>query len=228
VLTVGTPTATIVVDVCGTLVRDDTTLGLLGHHFAQSQRQPWRCHVLRLLTARMSPARWAFVVLEKMTGRHWLKHVLVRLLAGDSASELDASGATYAKELLSHQRVAPVWKFIGQAAFPEQVILASASLEPVVKALAQVMGARYVASTLEVRAGVLTGRYIKDLTGRKEEAITQKFGADVMQQPFAAISDNLSDRPLLAKACHACVVLHRESHRARWMNLPADYVKVTD
>lgn len=227
-LTAETPPATLVVDVCGTLVRDDTTLGLLRYHFSRSQNQPWRGHVLRLLSARMSPARWAFVVLEKITGRHWLKHLLVRLLAGDSASELDASGVAYAKELLNHRRVAPVWRLVDQAVSPDQVILASASLEPVVKALAEVIRARYVASTLEVRAGVLTGRYIEDLTGCKEEAITQKFGANVIKQPFVAISDNLSDRPLLAKACHAFVVLHRESHRVRWMNLSADYVKVTD
>lgn len=215
-------------DVCGTLVRDDTTLGLLSCHFARSRRQQWRGHLLRLLTARISPARWAFVVLEKITSRHWLKHFLVSLLAGDHASELDASGAAYAIQLLDHSRVPTVWNLIDQAAVSGQVILASASLEPVVKALASVMGARYVASTLEVRAGVLTGRYVKDITGRKEEAIIKKFGSDVMMQPYVAISDNLSDRPLLAKARHAWVVLHRESHRDRWMNLSANYVKVTD
>lgn len=217
-----------VVDVCGTLVHDDTTVGLLRYHFAHSQARPWRGHVLRLLTAHMSPARWAFLVLEKTTGKHWLKHVLVRLLAGDMASELDASGVAYAQELLSHRRVASVWDRLAQTSPPDQIILASASLESVVKALSHSMGTRYVASVLELRAGVLTGRYLEDLTGRKEEAIKRKFGADVMNQPFAAISDNLSDRSLLIKAYRPCVVLHRESDRARWRNLRADYVRATD
>lgn len=220
--------ATHVVDVCGTLVRDDTTLGLLNCHFARSRRQPWRGHLLRLLTARISPARWTFVVLEKITRRHWLKHFLVSLLAGDHASELDSSGSAYAIHLLAHRRVPTVWNLIDQAVVSGQVILASASLEPVVKALASVMGARYVASTLEVRAGVLTGRYVKDIAGCKEKAIIKKFGSGVMLQPYIAISDNLSDRPLLAKARIAWVVLHRESHRDRWTNLSANYVKVTD
>ena len=215
-------------DVCGTLVREDTTLGLLGCHFARSRYRPWRAYILRLLTTRISPARWTFVVLEKITCRHWIKYILVGLLAGEKASELDASGAAYAVQLLNYRRVDPVWNIIDLSSVSDQVILASASLEPVVKALACLMGARYVASTLEVRAGLLTGRYVKDLTGIKEEAIIQKFGSDVMMQPYVAISDNLSDRPLLAKARHAWVVLHRESHRDRWMNLPANYVKVTD
>lgn len=219
---------TFVVDVCGTLVQDDTTLGLLRCHFDRCEEGWFRAVVLGMLTARGSPLRWAFVVLEKATGRHWLKHLLVRLLAGDQASALDESGRAYVQVLLTRRRVQPVWDRLSQVGRPDHIILASASLEPVVRALAEVMGARYVSSTLEVRNGVLTGRYVEDLTGQKESAIVRKYGEDALASPFAAFSDNLSDRPLLAKAGYACVVLHRESHRARWANLSADYVRVAD
>ena len=228
-MSTGTCPATYVVDVCGTLVQDDTTLGLLLVHFVRSRsRRPLRPHILSLLSARSSPARWAFVLLERVTGKHWLKRVLVGLLAGDKASDLDASGLIYARELLCRRRVAPVWERLRKTSRPNQVILASASLEPVVRALAELIGARYVASSLEVRGGVLTGRYIEDLTGRKEAAISLKFGPNALNEPFAAFSDNLSDRPLLSKAFYACVVLHRASHRARWTSLSADYVRVED
>lgn len=219
---------TFVVDVCGTLVQDDTTLGLLRYHFDRFDGRSFHSTVLSLLTARGSPLRWAFVVLEKATGRHWLKYLLVRLLAGDQASVLDESGRAYVQVLLSRRRVQPVWDRLGQVGQPDHIILASASLEPVVRPLAEAMGARYVSSTLEVRDGVLTGRYVEDLTGQKESAIVRKYGKDALASPFAAFSDNLSDRPLLAKAGYACVVLHRESHRARWSNLSADYVRVAD
>lgn len=116
-LNVGFTSATYVVDVCGTLVRDDTTLGLLKYHFARTKRHPFRSCIFWLLTARICPARWAFVVLERIAGKHFLKHFLVRLLAGENMSELDASGAAYAKHLLSHRRVAPVWDLIGQAEY---------------------------------------------------------------------------------------------------------------
>lgn len=216
------------VDVCGTLVQDDTTLGLLRYHFNHTGRCSLRSPVLSLLTARGSPLRWAFVVLERTTGRHWLKHLLVRLVAGDKASALDESGRAYVQILLSRRRVRSVWDRLSKVSRPDHIILASASLEPVVRALAEAMGARYVSSTLEVRDGVLTGRYVEDLTGQKESAIVRKYGGDALASPFAAFSDNLSDRPLLAKASYACVVLHRESHRARWTNLSADYVRVAD
>jgi phosphoserine phosphatase len=216
-----------IVDVCGTLVSHDTTIGLLRYHFARSQTRSWRRYALGFFTARMSPARWAFVLLEKATGRHWLKFVLVRLLAKDTALDLDKSGEAYAQELLGHHRVKPVWERLRLITHPDQIILASASLEPVIKALADKIGARYVASVLEVRNGVLTGRYLEDLSGRKQQALERKFGPYVLQQPFIAISDNLSDRALLAMASQACVVLHRESHRGRWRNLPAVYIRLT-
>lgn len=217
---------TYVVDVCGTLVRDDTTLGLLRIHFSRNYKRPLRSHVLRFLTAQVSPARWAFMILERLSGRHLLKHLLVRMLAGDRASDLDASGQVYAQELLDSRRVDPVWERIERASKPGELLLASASLEPVVKALAQRMGARYVSSTLEVSGDLLTGRYAEDLTGTKEAAILRKYGSDALAQPFAAFSDNFSDRSLLSKATYACVVLHREAHRARWGDLSAEFVQV--
>ncbi len=220
--------STFVVDVCGTLVQEDTTLGLLRYHFNRCEDGAFRSALLSWLTARGSPLRWGFVVLEKATGRHYLKHLLVRLLAGVQASVLDESGRAYVDSLLNSKRVQPVWDRLSRVGQLDHIILASASLEPVVRALAEAMGARYVSSKLEVRDGVLTGRYVEDLTGHKESAIVRKYGQGALASPFAAFSDNISDRPLLAKACYACVVLHRESHRARWANLSADYVRVAD
>lgn len=217
-----------VVDVCGTLVRDDTTLGLLRHHFARTGNRRGRLLALKLSTAKWSPARFFVAVLEKATGRHLLKHFLVGMLAGDREEALALSAREYAQELIKNRRVASVWTRLVPDQVGDRIVLASASLEPVVKALAELLGARYVSSTLEHRNGVLTGRYQDDLTGRKAEAIERKYGKGLLAKPFFAISDNLSDRDLLEKACCACVVLHRESHRERWNGMVADYVRVDE
>lgn len=217
-----------VVDVCGTLVRDDTTLGLLRHHFAQTPQQRMRRFVFTAMTASRSPIRLGFAVLERLTGKHLLKHAAVKLLAGDRADALDRSAAQYAAVLLKERRVASVWPLIEQAARAGRVVLASASLEPVVACLAADIRSRHVASQLEQQSGVLTGRYAKDLTGEKEQAIVEKYGADVLAGRVCAISDNFSDRPLLEKAAQAYVVLHRESHRQRWQALNATFLQVDE
>lgn len=215
-----------VVDVCGTLVQDDTTLGLLRHHFERTKKRRIRYALFKLMTARRSPVRLGFVVLERLTGRHLLKHAAVRLLAGDRVDALADSAMQYATVLLSERRVASVWKLIEQAACSGHVVLASASLEPVVACLASKIGARHVASQLEQLDCVLTGRYTSDLTGQKEQAMREKFGSDVLSGRVCAISDNFSDRALLTNAAEAFVVLHRQAHRQRWHALNATFLEV--
>ena len=215
-----------VVDVCGTLVRDDTTIGLLRHHFARDGDRRIRYVLFRAMTARRSPLRLAFALLEKLTGQHLLKHAAVRLLAGDRVESLNQSAAVYAARLLAQRRVASVRLLLDAPVEARQIILASASLEPVVAALASAMGVRHVASELGQQYGILTGRYVNDLTGRKEQALIEKYGRGVLAGQVCAISDNFSDRPLLEKAARAYVVLHSESHRQRWQGLNATFLQV--
>lgn len=217
-----------VVDVCGTFVRDDTTLGLLRHHFSCATRQRIRYMVFHAMTMRSSPLRLAFVVAEKLTGQYLLKHFAIRLLAGTRMDALNQSAAEYASQLLAERRVPAVWRLLAAPLQSGRVVLASASLEPVVAALAAATGARHVASELAHFDGVLTGRYAADLTGRKEEALVEKYGQSLLAGQMCAISDNFSDRPLLEKAAQAYVVLHHESHRQRWHGLDATFLKVDE
>lgn len=213
-----------IVDVCGTLVRDDTTLGLLQHHFME--RRGLRSALFRVLTKRRSPVWLAVAAMEKLTGRHLLKHLVVRLLAGTPATHLEKSAAEYAAWLLEERRLRAVWQLLPKEIGPDSLVLASASLEPVVRQLALLMGVRHVASTLEEHDGVLTGRYAKDLTGCKEQALREKYQGLLRNPPARVISDNLSDRALLETAAEAYVVLHRESHRQRWTDIRAVFVDV--
>lgn len=217
-----------VVDVCGTLVREDTTLGLLRHHFARDQDRPLRYMLFRVISAQLSPVRLVFALLEKLTGQHFLKHAVVGLLAGDHVEVLNHSAAEYAAQLLDQRRVASVWSLLAEPLKAQRVVLASASLEPVVAALAMAMDVRYVASALGQQEGRLTGRYATDLTGLKEQALLEKYGSNVLSGRVCVISDNFSDRPLLERAARAYVVLHRESHRHRWNGLDATFIKVTE
>jgi len=217
-----------IVDVCGTLVRDDTTLGLLRHHFARMGQRRMRLYILTVLTAKASPLRIACIVLEKLLGRHLLKHLLVSMLAGDRDVDLDISAIEYAKYLVEHRRVANVWEKLCVTSRHEQIILASASLEPVVKALAKEIKSRYVSSTLESRNGTLTGRYQEDLTGNKVEGISKKYGPEVLTGSYIAFSDNLTDFNLLRQASKAYVILHQSNHRKRWCNLNAEFVSLDE
>ncbi len=208
-----------IVDVCGTLVRDDTTLGLLEWHFRRSRR--WRLWGLHLLASRRSPLRLAFALAERISGRHVLKYFVVSWLKGDLPRDLADSAAAYAHWLLAQRRIPGVATIMQAQAGP--LILASASLEPVVESLAHALGARFVASTLEIQGGRYTGRYRHDMTGRKPQALQALMGVKGFSD-CTVISDNFSDRGLLESAGMAYVVLHKPAHRQRWAGLEAEYL----
>lgn len=210
-----------ITDVCGTLVHDDTTIGLLSWHFSRTGR--WRLLGLKCLTASWSPFRWLIAIIERVTHRHILKHLLVGWLEGDSAEQLSRNAEDYAVWLLCNRRVASVQALLESTS--GELVLASASLEPVVSALAQHLEGRYVSSRLEVHDGVCTGRYAQDITGLKIGELQNLIGnLDLVS--CTVISDNLSDRNLLEGAGRAYVVLHRPHHRSRWVGLDAEYLSL--
>ena len=216
-----------ITDVCGTLVYDDTTLGLLRVHFSQQPERRWRLPIFRALTAHRSPFRLGVAVLERLTGKHVLKHLLVRMLKDDTVSSLELNAEVYAQWLLDNRKVPAVWDVIKPAIKDKQTILASASLQPIVSALAKQLGVRFVASELESSDGVLTGRYKRDLTGLKIQALSDLIGNDLSSRLYDAISDNITDRELLSGARRAYVVLHKASHKERWTGLTATYIRLS-
>jgi len=213
-----------IIDVCGTLFWDDTTVGLLRYHLLRRSSRRFRLFVFYALTSPYSPLYLAFVFLEKLLSRHLLKHILVRLLVGDLESEINQSASQYAQYLLAFRKINLTWTIFETSISPDQIILASSSLQPIVRALANAMGCRFVASNLETRGGALTGKYLSDLTGRKEGAITSKYGIEVLAMPFIAISDNYSDIALLKKSLIPYVILHKGRHRSRWQSINARFL----
>lgn len=216
-----------IIDVCGTLVRDDTTMGLLAHHFTRQPSRPIRRILFKLMTSRFSPIRMGFLLLERVSGRHLFKHFAVRLLKGDKVHALNDSAESYAAILLVGRRIQPVWDMLNSHRNRNgRVILASASLEPIVKCLAVATNADFVASQLAEENGVLTGRYIVDMTGRKDAGIEEKYGICLAGGEFSFISDNVTDRPLMEEARSAFVILHKRSHRSRWSGLNATFLEL--
>ncbi|MGJ7457444.1 haloacid dehalogenase-like hydrolase [Halomonas sp. RA08-2] len=217
-----------IVDVCGTLVRDDTTLGLLSYHFGRDRARPLRRWVFNSVSTRWSPLWFAFAVAERLTGRHLLKHFVLRLLSGDRLENLESNAREYAQHLLSNRCVPTVWTLLEQPLSSGRVLLASASLEPVVSALAVSTGAGYVASTLEHREGVLTGRYEVDLTGKKSQALVDKYGSEVFLGKVCVFTDNYTDRSLVEDAESCYIILHDPAHRKRWDGVDATFLGVNE
>jgi phosphoserine phosphatase len=183
--------------------------------------------MFNLMTSRLSLIRFCFDVAEFFSKTHILKFQLVKMLAGDSEESLKQSAQHYSSKLLKERRVESVWSLVKDAAECGNLLLASASLEPIVAILAAETNARYVASQLESNNGILNGSYLRNLTGQKEEAIKDKYGLSPFSGCFCVISDNFSDCALLAKANKAFVVIHKGSHRKRWQSLAPTFLEIS-
>ncbi len=221
------PNHPMIADVCGTLVHDDTTVGLLEHHFRRGSGANWpvRAGLFRILSAK--PTRKVFEFLEKLSGRHLYKGSMLALLRGQTIAALDESAQDYAQLLLTERRCTPVTHVVAAATASGQLVLASASLEPIVAALAKRLDTPHVASQLELHNGHLTGRLSVDLTGRKECALSMLNGTPLPPGGYDMISDNFSDLSMLRAAAKATVVLRHPRHRRRWNGkLVASFLEV--
>lgn len=217
-----------VADLCGTLVKDDTTLGLLEWHFRRHNRMLPRI-LVQGVRSRKNPLRWAFAAAEWASGRHVAKRFLVWLLRGTPVAQLELSADEYAQWLL-RERINPAVttlltskrELIGGRCMQ---VIASASLQPIVAAISNELDMEYVASRLEEDRGRLTGRYAIDLSGRKEDALAIKFGKDVLTKLNLVVSDNYSDLSLMVRAHEAYAVVYSERQRRRW---PSGRVHILD
>ena len=72
-----------VVDVCDTLVKGDTTIGLLKFHFTRFHRYRFKFLLFHVFSFKISPFYLFFVLSEKLLRRQLFKYFIVGLLSGE-------------------------------------------------------------------------------------------------------------------------------------------------
>lgn len=212
-----------VVDVCGTLFSADTTLGLVQAHVARTGNHFLRA-LLWVCSTRYSPLYLCFLLMERLTGKQFFKHVIIYFLRNTTKQDLELTAERYLDYLMAHRIQGAVWSRL-RACDGETLVLASASVSPFVAALATRLKCQYVASELECSSGKYTGRLLVDITGVKIKSLASIFNGGSFGNISTAMSDNLSDRPLLCCADKAVVVLNRSKDRTRWQGLDAEYLE---
>ena len=210
-------------DVCGTLVRDDTTVGLLSWHF---RRRGFFIRE-RLVKALFGDGLLNFLVrgLEFATRLFFARKLAIFLLRGESPEEVLVSAKEYAQFLLAHRLEHQVFEMFQQ--FREQgvVVLASASVDPVINALGSILGVDALSSELEIGSSGYTGYLTLDLIGKKPGALLSRYGEGFFDANTTVVSDNFSDAELLAMCDTPWVVLRKSEHRFRWSLEGARYLE---
>ena len=213
-------------DVCGTLFRDDTTVGFIRWHQRRTGQKA-KALLLWLVFSPESPGNFLVKVLERLTGKHLAKHLAFSTLKGVSEDSACRSAREYVDFLLEKRRIEPIFTNLQQALEARhRVILASASIQPVIEELASRFQVEYVSSRLETRDDSFTGELERDLSGQKVEQLLKAVDPDLFNGVCHGYSDNFSDEPLLHLCRYQTVVLHKPKHRKRWRLNGAKYLNL--
>lgn len=214
-----------VFDVCDTLFYSNTTFDFIRYVVARQQARG-RQRLLQLLTRRWSPVYVGLAAWQKLTGLDAIKAAALRLLAGLPKTELYALGQQFEAEFLRGRPIAQTHALLaGLVGAGTRVVLLSASLDPIVAAIAAELGVEFISSELAYDAqGRCTGRLRRELGGQKHRVLTELAGLG--QAPRLAVAtDNFTDRELVASASSRYVVVHQPEAKGFWQDLKPHFIE---
>jgi phosphoserine phosphatase len=216
-----------VFDVCDTLFYSNTTFDFL--RFVLAKRgSTGKQAVLKLLSAKWSPLFVGLVAWQKVAGGDPVKAGALRLLAGISRAELYELGRRFVAEFLPARRIARTHELLaGLAQTQTRVVLLSASLDPVIAALAEALGpVEFVSSQLAYDAqGKCTGHLVRELTGDKQAALQTLLTDRPEPLRLAVATDNFTDHGLVSQAAVRYVVVHSAAAKQFWQGLNPEFIE---
>ena len=208
----------VVVDICYTLFKSNTTFDFFKYCANTAKFSITKKVFLKILLSKSSPVYWTVAVIEKLIKKDLFKYFTVKLLAGKYVNDVDTWAEKFYFDFLKSREIDITMRIVKDFdAF--EVILISATLTPIAKAIAKNMEIETFLSTqLEVINGRYTGKIIGELSGKKLEALyafkKEKVLIDVM------MTDNLTDRQIMEAADCKYAVCHNKEQEKFWSSLP--------
>ena len=196
-------------DICGTLYKVNTSYSFLAYYFQRNNRI--KAGYFRLLLSL--PAKVLWKIAGAVMDMEWLRKHLLRLLKGENEEKVMAEAKVFVREVLPKFKNKNAWDRI---ASDRPVILVSATLSPVAKAIAEEIGAEaFFATQMEVVDGVFTGRIAADARNQKLELLSvSDYYPYLSDSTF--MTDNKEDLPLLKAVKEAIVIADIPAHQRFW------------
>lgn len=204
----------VVFDICDTLYYSNTTHDFV-RFVAASDSNMLHKFVFFLFNGKVSPFRYLLIVVSIISGFDALRKINVYLLRDRTREQLTLLANEFVSAVLEDRRIIETHrKLRDELDLGSCVILCSASVEPVVEAIArQLRVSQYVSSTLDYRNERMTGRIKDDVTSRKLALLRE---SGLCHEPDLAVSDNKSDIGLLIASGEGVVVLHNTRDLGFW------------
>ncbi|MAM29952.1 MAG: hypothetical protein CMC13_13095 [Flavobacteriaceae bacterium] len=210
-----------VFDICGTLYASNTTYDFMLFYFQHNNPKKYS-HFKRCFSL---PAKvlWKFASLAGSSKS--VRNYLIGFIKNELVIEVEREAERFVTEMLASKKIAQVHdrlESLKQQQTP--IMLASASIEPVVKAIAKRLDIPYfMATTLSAQEDRYTGNIKSDLEGNKHLEIAT-FARVNNFSIFEVFTDNKEDLALLQMADRAHVVTS-SANLAFWKDAKLDVEK---
>lgn len=192
-------TTPILVDVCWTLYRSNTTFDFLDAIIPNKSYRLLRAFFRTHIGYRGN------IVLYRITHIDWQRRFAIRYLKGMSKTELEQKAKAFVLKLEQTKRIESSFNVLTQLHSP--IIILSGTLDCIAEEIGKRLQATAVyASPLEYHNGICTGRLKKDILLRKQQYVNTT--------PFAILTDNTTDIALVKRAEKAFIVCY--SNKEWW------------
>lgn len=214
-----------VFDICDTLFYSNTTFDFI-RFVLEKKKMTASLLWFRHYTQKSSPLFLALAVLQKLTKKDWPKKLCLQLLKGISKQELYQLGEDFEQKYLSSRTIAQTHVMLDELRKAgKTVVLISASIDPVVAAIAKALAVEFRCSELEYSlSGAFTGNLAYEMTGQKLNALQKMLNHQ--KAGFAVATDNFSDRSLVEAAGKRYVVVYNEKALHFWKDLNPNFIKL--
>ena len=204
-----------VTDVCGTLFYENTTLGFIKFHLKKTSKLKFL--IFLLITNRFSPILWTFKIIEYNSPKNkfLFKKYIISFLKGENQKDINKTAKEYTNILFKKKKINSVWNFLTKYKNKNfRIILASSSIDPVVKEIANKIKAEYFSSCLEIKNEKYTGNLLENINDNKIKYL-RLIGIEYNKINFF-FSDNFEDLDLIKNSQKGIAIVHSFKRSIFW------------
>lgn len=190
-------------DVCGTLYHSNTTVDFC------EWMEPNFFKKLFLKASKTIPGRIFSKIIYKSFKYDLIRDIHIKSLNGKNKEYIEAKANEFVSSYLEKKKNIEVHNILMNDL--SNVVLVSASLEPIIKAISKKLGIKkYYATSLSSKNDIYNGKIEKDLAGKKHNLFTN-------EKIELVVTDNLDDYKLCLIS-EKFIIVSKRKHIKIWEN----------
>ncbi|MDN5093705.1 HAD family hydrolase [Aliarcobacter butzleri] len=200
-------------DICGTLYNSNTTMD-----FCEFRSTYLKKRLLKLSKSLFG--KLINKILVKSISYDWIRIIHIRTLKGLDKISIEKDAEIFVEQFLNNRKIEEVHEYLNKFD-KKEVILVSATIEPVAKAIAKKLGdLNYFSTTLNYSKNICEGTIEDDLLGNKQHYFKN-------QEIEFIITDNKSDLDL-CKMAKEVVIVSKRKNLVFWQNQDLKLQKIIE